>query len=312
MAVEKKTKLRIAFMGTPEFAVPILEALVSVGHEIICVYTQPPRTGGRGQKEKKTPIHIRAEKFGINVRAPKDFRFKQQQRAFADLNLDCAVVVAYGLILPGVILTAPKLGCLNIHASLLPRWRGAAPIQRAILTGDEESGVTIMQMDEGLDTGAMLMVGRVTITRETTGESLHNTLSEIGSALIIKVLNALMEGKIRPTDQPEDGVTYAKKLDRSEGHIDWRKPAEDIERLIRAFSPWPGGWFEVKGERIKILSAQVKNIDGVPGTVMDDKLTISCGVDGLQLNTVQRAGKSPMTVAEFLRGFKLPIGTVVN
>ena len=312
MAVEKKTKLRIAFMGTPEFAVPILEALVSVGHEIICVYTQPPRTGGRGQKEKKTPIHIRAEKFGINVRAPKDFRFKRQQRAFADLNLDCAVVVAYGLILPGVILTAPKLGCLNIHASLLPRWRGAAPIQRAILTGDEESGVTIMQMDEGLDTGAMLMVGRVTITRETTGESLHNTLSEIGSALIIKVLNALMEGKIRPTDQPEDGVTYAKKLDRSEGHIDWRKPAEDIERLIRAFSPWPGGWFEVKGERIKILSAQVENIDGVPGTVMDDKLTISCGVDGLQLNTVQRAGKSPMTVAEFLRGFKLPIGTVVN
>ena len=312
MVVEKKTKLRIAFMGTPEFAVPILEALVSVGHEIICVYTQPPRAGGRGQKEKKTPIHIRAEKFGINVRAPKDFRFKQQQRAFADLNLDCAVVVAYGLILPGVILTAPKLGCLNIHASLLPRWRGAAPIQRAILTGDEESGVTIMQMDEGLDTGAMLMVGRVAITRETTGESLHNTLSEIGSSLIIKVLNALMEGKIWPTDQPEDGVTYAKKLERSEGHIDWRKPAEDIERLIRAFTPWPGSWFEVKGERIKILSAQVENIDGVPGTVMDDKLTISCGVDGLQLNTVQRAGKSPMTVAEFLRGFKLPIGTVVN
>ena len=312
MAVEKKTKLRIAFMGTPEFAVPILEALVSVGHEIICVYTQPPRTGGRGQKEKKTPIHIRAEKFGINVRAPKDFRFKQQQRAFADLNLDCAVVVAYGLILPGVILTAPKLGCLNIHASLLPRWRGAAPIQRAILTGDEESGVTIMQMDEGLDTGEILMVGRVTITRETTGESLHNTLSEIGSSLIIKVLNALMEGKIWPTDQPEDGVTYAKKLERSEGHIDWRKPAEDIERLIRAFTPWPGSWFEVKGERIKILSAQVENIDGVPGTVMDDKLTISCGVDGLQLNTVQRAGKSPMTVVEFLRGFKLPIGTVVS
>jgi methionyl-tRNA formyltransferase len=312
MAGEKKTKLRIAFMGTSEFAVPILEALVSVGHEIICVYTQPPRAGGRGQKEKKTPIHIRAEKFGINVRAPKDFRFKRQQRAFADLNLDCAVVVAYGLILPGVILTAPKLGCLNIHASLLPRWRGAAPIQRAILTGDEESGVTIMQMDEGLDTGAMLMVGRVTITRETTGESLHNTLSEIGSSLIIKVLNALMEGKIWPKDQPEDGVTYAKKLERSEGHIDWRKPAEDIERLIRAFTPWPGSWFEVKGERIKILSAQVENIDGVPGTVMDDKLTISCGVDGLQLNTVQRAGKSPMTVAEFLRGFKLPIGTVVN
>jgi methionyl-tRNA formyltransferase len=312
MAVEKKTKLRIAFMGTPEFAVPILEALVSVGHEIICVYTQPPRAEGRGQKKKKTSIHIRAEKFGINVRAPKDFRFKRQQRAFADLNLDCAVVVAYGLILPGVILTAPKLGCLNIHASLLPRWRGAAPIQRAILAGDEESGVTIMQMDEGLDTGAMLMVGRVAITRETTGESLHNTLSEIGSSLIIKVLNDLMEDKIWLTDQPEDGVTYAKKLERSEGHIDWRKPAEDIERLIRAFTPWPGSWFEVKGERIKILSAQVENIDGVPGTVMDDKLTISCGVDGLQLNTVQRAGKSPMTVAEFLRGFKLPIGTVVN
>ena len=312
MAVEKKTKLRIAFMGTPEFAVPILEALVSVGHEIICVYTQPPRAGGRGQKEKKTPIHIRAEKLGIDVRAPKDFRFKQQQQAFAGLNLDCAVVVAYGLILPGVILTAPKLGCLNIHASLLPRWRGAAPIQRAILAGDEESGVTIMQMDEGLDTGAMLMAGRVAITGKTTGESLHDTLSETGSALIVKVLDALMEGKIRSTNQPDDGVTYAKKLERSEGHIDWRKPAEDIERLIRAFTPWPGSWFEVKGERIKILSAQVENIDGVPGTVMDDKLTISCGVDGLQLNTVQRAGKSPMTAVELLRGFKLPIGTVVN
>jgi methionyl-tRNA formyltransferase len=299
-------------MGTPEFSVPVLEALVSVGYEIICVYTQPPRAGGRGQKEKKSPVHIKAEELGIDVQVPKNFSSREQQLAFADLNLDCAVVVAYGIILPKLILAAPKLGCINIHASLLPRWRGAAPIQRAILAGDQETGVTIMQMDEGLDTGAILMLDRVAITKETTGERLHNTLSTIGSVLIVRALDALVKGAVRPIEQLGCGVTYAKKLERSEGHIDWQKSAEDIERLVRAFTPWPGSWFEFKGERIKILSANAAYGDGEPGTVMDNKPTISCGVGGLKLEKVQRAGKSPMTGVEFLRGFDLPIGSTVN
>ena len=312
MLFDSKTKLRLAFMGTPEFSVPILEALVLVGHEILCVYTQPPRAYGRGQKEKKTPVHIKAEELGIDVRVPKDFSSQEQQLAFAGLNLDCAVVVAYGLILPKSILTGPKLGCINIHASLLPRWRGAAPIQRAILAGDEETGVTIMQMDEGLDTGAILMLDRVAITKETTGESLHDNLSETGSVLIIRALDALVKGAVKPIEQLDYGVTYAKKLARSEGHIDWRDSAKDIERLVRAFTPWPGSWFEFKGERIKILSAQVEYVEGKPGTVRDDKPTIYCGFGGLKLEKVQRAGKSPMTGLEFLRGFDLPIGSTVN
>lgn len=312
MAYDKKTKLRIAFMGTPEFSLPILEALVSVGHDIVCVFTQPPRSGGRGQNKKKTPIHIRAEELAIDVHVPRDFSSKEQQLAFSDLNIDCAIVAAYGLILPKSILRAPKLGCLNVHASLLPRWRGAAPIQRAILAGDSESGVTIMQMDEGLDTGAILMLDRVKITRETTGESLHDKLSETGSALIIKALDSLVKGTAKSVEQPDHGITYAKKLERSEGHIDWQKPAEYIERLIRAFTPWPGSWFEVKGERIKILSASIEHVDAPPGTVMDDKLIISCGAGGLKLETLQRAGKNPMTADEFLRGFDIPIGTIVN
>ena len=299
-------------MGTPEFSVPVLEALVSVGHEIICVYTQPPRSGGRGQRERKTPVHIKAVELGIDVQVPKNFSSQEQQLAFSNLNLDCAVVVAYGLILPSLILTAPKLGCLNIHASLLPRWRGAAPIQRAILAGDQETGITIMQMNEGLDTGPILMLDRVAITKETTGESLHDKLSETGSALITKALDALVKGEIKPIEQLEDVATYAKKLERSEGHIDWKQSAEDIERLVRAFTPWPGSWFEFKGERIKILSANVEYVEGKPGTVMDNKPTIFCGVGGLKLEKVQRAGRSPTTGAELLRGFDLPIGSTVN
>ena len=312
MVADTKNRLRMAFMGTPEFSVPILEALVAAGHEVICVYTQPPRAGGRGQKKQKTPVHIKAEEFGFDIYTPNDFCSDEQQARFKNLNLDCAIVVAYGLILPKFILEAPRFGCLNIHASLLPRWRGAAPIQRAILAGDDESGVTIMQMDEGLDTGKMLMVNRVKITPKTTGKSLHDALSQTGSSLIIKTLDALTRAELRPAKQSRDGVTYAKKLERSEGLINWEKPADEIERLIRAFMPWPGSWFEAQGERIKILSAQVKNINGVPGTVIDNNLTIACGVGGLQLDTLQRAGKKPMTSAEFLRGFDLPSGTRVN
>ena len=304
--------MRLAFLGSPEFSVPFLEALGSVGDDIVCVFTQPPRSGGRGQNEKKTPIHIKAEELDIDVRVPQDLSSEEKQLAFASLNLDCAVVAAYGLMLPKSILSAPKLGCLNIHASLLPRWRGAAPIQRAILAGDTETGVTIMQMDEGLDTGAILMLDKIKITRETTGASLHDKLSKAGSVLIIRALEALVKGAVKPIEQLDDGVTYAKKLERSEGHIDWHEPAADIERLIRAFTPWPGSWFEVKGERIKILSANVEYADGPPGTVIDDKLIISCGVRGLKLETLQRAGKKPMTAAEFLRGFDLPIGTILN
>ena len=299
-------------MGTPEFSVPVLEALVSVGHEIICVYTQPPRSGGRGQKSRKTPVHTKAEELGIDVHIPTNFSSQEQQIVFSNLNLDCAVVVAYGLMLPKPILAAPKLGCLNIHASLLPRWRGAAPIQRAILAGEPETGITIMQMDEGLDTGAILMLDRVAITKETTGKSLHDKLSKIGSVLIIRALDALVKGTIKPIQQLEGVATYAKKLERSEGHIDWKESAEDIERLIRAFTPWPGSWFEFRGERIKILSANAEYVEGKPGTVMDNKPTIFCGAGGLKLEKVQRAGKSPMTGAEFLRGFDLPIGSTVN
>jgi len=298
-------------MGTPDFSVPVISTLVSSGHEIACVYTQPPRQIGRGQKKQKTPIHIKADDFGITVRTPENFFSIKEQDAFASLKLDCAVVVAYGLILPDPILNSPKFGCINIHASLLPRWRGAAPIQRAILAGDTESGITIMQMDEGLDTGAILMTGQVDITSETTGKSLHDDLSRIGCDLIVKTLADLSERAIKPTPQAENGVTYAKKLERIEGRIDWTQSAIDIERLIRAFTPWPGTWFEIAGERVKILSAQVVNVKGAPGTVVDDKLTVSCSSGGLQIGTVQRAGKSVVQASEFLRGFNLPVGTIL-
>ena len=311
MALRSRKNLRLAFMGTPDFSVPIISTLMASGHEVICVYTQPPRQIGRGQKKQKTPIHIKADHFGITVRTPENFSSKKEQDAFASLNLDCAVVVAYGLILPNAILNSPKFGCINIHASLLTRWRGPAPIQRAILARDMESGITIMQMNEGLDTGEILMTGQVDITSETTGESLHNDLSRIGCDLIIKALAGLSGGTIKSTPQPENGITYARKLERIEGRIDWTQSAIYVERLIRAFTPWPGAWFEVAGKRIKVLSAQVVNVNGVPGTVVDDKLTISCSVGGLQIETVQRAGKSVMGASEFLRGFNLPIGTIL-
>lgn len=302
-------KLRIAFMGTPDFSVPVLNALVTAGHEIVCVYSQPPRAAGRGQKEKLTPVHARAVELGFEVRTPKSLKSAEEHAAFTALDLDYAVVVAYGLILPQAILAAPRQGCLNIHASLLPRWRGAAPIQRAILAGDSESGVTIMQMDEGLDTGAMLLVEQVPLTLETTGESLHDALSEMGAELILK---ALASDALSPTAQPEDGVTYARKLARSEGHVDWTKPAAEIERLIRAFTPWPGSWFEVKGERIKIISAELATGSGQPGHVLDDQLTIACGSAALRLTKVQRAGKAVMAAGDFLRGFELPAGSQLS
>jgi methionyl-tRNA formyltransferase len=309
MADRKSDNLRLVFMGTPDFSVPVLNSLVTAGYDIVCVYSQPPRATGRGQKLKKTPIHLKAQELGIKVRTPKSLGSEEEVLVLESLNVDCAVVVAYGLLLPESILAMPRFGCLNIHASLLPKWRGAAPIQRAILSGDSETGVTIMRMDKGLDTGAILMAEKTPITNTTTGESLHNELSKIGANLILKALGGLKGALVDQKAQPGHGITYAKKLERLEGHINWKRPAIEIERLIRAFTPWPGSWFEIGNERIKILVAEIVEGAGEPGTVLDQYLTIACGEGGLRLKVIQRAGKVPMTTSNFLRGFPLPIGS---
>ncbi len=303
------TPLRIAFMGTPDFSVPILAALREAGHDVVCAYCQPPRAAGRGQKVRLSPVHNAAEKAGLEVRTPKSLKDEDAQREFAALELDAAVVAAYGLILPEPILTAPRLGCVNVHASLLPRWRGAAPIQRAIMAGETETGVTIMQMDKGLDTGPMLISEQIAITGETTGGSLHDALSELGARLIVDALDQLVAGNLTPHPQPEAGVTYAAKIEKSEARIDWTKSAGEIDRLIRAFSPWPGAWFAINGERIKILVGEVVERNGSAGEVLEDDLTVACGDGALRINRLQRAGKSPMDRQEFLRGYDLPKGT---
>ena len=302
-------QLKIAFMGTPDFSVPILDALLNAGHEIICVYSQPPRSAGRGQELKKTAVHRRAEELNLNVLTPQNFTQISDQIIFKNLSLDCAIVAAYGLILPESILEAPRLGCINVHASLLPRWRGAAPIQRAILAGDSISGVTIMRMDKGLDTGPVLNKETIPIHTNTTGESLHDELSVIGSRLIVETLAKLKNKEIVSVDQAEIGVTYANKLDRSEGCINWEKSAIEIERLIRAFTPWPGSWFNFGSERIKIHSAEISLKAGKPGTILDNNLTVACGSQSLRLKRIQRSGKGTMDTSDFLKGFKLPTGT---
>ncbi|EKE75834.1 methionyl-tRNA formyltransferase [Oceanibaculum indicum] len=306
------TRLRLAFMGTPDFSVPALKALIAAGHEIAAVYSQPPRPAGRGHKLTPSPVHAYAESQGIDVRTPKSLRNAEAQAAFAALNLDCAVVVAYGLILPKPILDAPRLGCVNIHASLLPRWRGAAPIQRAIQAGDAESGVTIMQMDEGLDTGPMLLSEAVPITAETTGQSLHDALSDMGGRMIVAALDGLDTGTLKPVAQPEAGVTYAAKLTREEALLDWTKPAAELERQIRAFDPWPGSFFLHQGERLKVLKAELANGSGTPGTVLDEALTVACGAGALRLLRVQRPGKAAMEADALLRGYPLPKGTILG
>jgi len=303
--------LRVAFMGTPDFSVPILQALVDAGHEVVCVYCQPPRAAGRGQKERLSPVHAAALDHGIEVRTPAKLKSAEDQEAFADLKLDVAVVAAYGLILPKEILEAPKHGCINVHASLLPRWRGAAPIQRAILAGDSESGVTIMQMDEGLDTGDMLLREPVAISAKTTGQSLHDELSIMGARLALEALSGITNGSLSPVSQPDDGVTYASKLEREEGRIDWRKSAREIDHQIRAFTPWPGAWFEYEGERLKVLKALPVDGSGPAGTILDG-LTIACGDGALRVETIQRAGKGPMAAQDFLNGYDLPAGTVLD
>ncbi len=305
-------RLRLAYMGTPDFAVPALAALIDAGHEIACVYSQPPRPAGRGQKERLSPVHAYAESQGIPVRTPVSLRDTAAQEEFAALKLDAAVVAAYGLILPKSVLEAPRLGCFNIHASLLPRWRGAAPIHRAILAGDRESGVTIMQMDEGLDTGDIISAESLPITDETTAEILHDALAALGARMIVDALEDVAAGNARATPQPEDGVCYAKKLSRDEGRFDWSRPAIELARAVRAYTPWPGAWFEHDGKRIKILAAVAVSGSGAPGTILDDRLTIACGDGALQLLTVQRSGRGPMDVQSFLLGYDLPQGTVLS
>ena len=295
-------------MGSPDFAVPSLNALVETGHDVVAAYCQPPRPAGRGKAERRTAVHQRAEQLGIEVRTPKTLRDEQEQARFRALDADIAVVAAYGLILPKPILEAPKAGCINVHASLLPRWRGAAPIQRAILAGDEVTGVTIMRMEEGLDTGPMLGAMITKVDRKTAGE-LTEALARLGAL----ALAAWLENPTQGTPQPEVGVTYAKKIDKAEARIHWSAPAKQIERQVRAFNPVPGAWFEVNGERLKLLEAAVgSDGSGQPGAVLDDCLNIACGEGYVRPLKIQRAGRGAMAPGELLRGFPIPKGTILK
>ena len=301
--------MRIVFMGTPAFAVPTLVALHEAGHELAAAYTQPPRPAGRGKQLQPSPVQQAAEALGIEVRHPETLRDMEAHMDFLSLEPEIAVVAAYGLMLPQPILAGPEHGCLNVHASLLPRWRGAAPIQRAILAGDHVTGVTIMRMERGLDTGPMLATARVPVEDKTSGE-LHAELAEIGARLMVETLAQL--DQLRPEPQPELGATYAAKIDKAEARIDWTKPAELIEREVRAFAPFPGSWLELDGERIKLLKARTVGVNGAPGTVLDEEFTVACGDAAILPQTIQRAGKPAMSAAEFLRGKPVPAGTVLR
>jgi len=300
--------LRLAFMGTPDFAVPLLAELLAQGHDIAAVYTQPARPKGRGYAEEPSPVAKLAAAHGLQLRTPPTLKTEEAQAEFAALGLDAAVVSAYGLILPKPILDAPRLGCFNLHASLLPRWRGAAPIQRAIMAGDEETGIMFMRMEEGLDTGPVLMAQSVRIGRRTSGE-LQNELARLGAYLMARALAALERGGIAERTQDETGVTYAKKILKEEARIDWSKSADEVDCLIRALSPAPGAWTEAKGERLKILYAEPEEGLGAPGEVLDGQLNIACGSGALRLVRLQRAGRGVMSATELLRGFALPRGT---
>lgn len=299
--------MRLIFMGTPEFSVSVLDQLVSAGHEIACVYSQPPRPAGRGKKPRLSPVHKRAEALGLEVRTPLNFKDDADRQAFVDLNADAAVVVAYGLILPQAILNAPKLGCFNIHASLLPRWRGAAPIQRAIMAGDAESGACIMQMEAGLDTGPVLTRDATPIKPADTAATLHDRLADMGANLMVQALETLPT--LVPVEQPIEGVTYAAKIDKTEAKIDWSKPAIEVDRLIRGISPFPGAWFMLNGERVKALQSELADGNGTAGTTLNDTLTVACGTGAVKLLKVQKAGKAPQTNNVFLLGTKVPTGT---
>ncbi|HTK59004.1 MAG TPA: methionyl-tRNA formyltransferase [Sphingomicrobium sp.] len=301
--------MRIIFMGSPDFAVPTLDALVDAGHDVVAAYTQPPRPAGRGKAERPTAVQERAGELGIEVRSPKSLKGEAEQHAFAELEADVAVVAAYGLILPQPILDAPMLGCLNVHGSLLPRWRGAAPVQRAIMAGDDCTGVTIMQMEAGLDTGPMLLKRAVEIEDKNAAQ-LTEELAKLGAAMMVEVLADLPS--YEPIEQPGEGVTYAAKISKEEARIDWSRPAAQLARQVQGLAPFPGAWFEANGERIKLLAADVEAGHGAPGEVIDDQLTIGCGNGALRPTLVQRAGKGAMGAGELLRGFAIPKGTVLR
>ncbi|KTE16627.1 methionyl-tRNA formyltransferase [Sphingopyxis sp. H115] len=303
--------MRIAFMGTPPFAVPTLAALHAAGHDIVAVYSQPPRPAQRGKKLQKSPVQVWAEEHGLPVRTPRSLKSEEAQAEFAALDLDVAVVAAYGLILPQAVLDAPREGCLNVHGSILPRWRGAAPVQRAILAGDAETGVTIMQMDAGLDTGAMRLVEKTPVARKSAG-ALTDELAEMGALMMVRTLSELHA--FIPEAQPDDGVTYAAKIDKSEARLDFLTSAVQVERQVRAFNPVPGAFFELDGERYKILAAEVVHpadtvAGATPGLTLDDALTIACNPGAIRATRVQRAGKPAMDAAELLRGRAIAKGT---
>ncbi len=300
--------MKLAFMGSPGFSVPSLMALVSAGHQVAAVYCQPAKPAGRGKALRPCPVEVAARELGLEVRTPKTLKDPEVQQAFADLDLDAAVVVAYGKILPKTILDMPKYGCLNVHASLLPRWRGAAPIHRALMAGDTQTGVQIMQMEEGLDTGPILLSEAIDITPQDTTGSLHDTLAHLGAKLLPPALSALERGSLVPTPQAEEGVTYANKIDKAEAQIDWSQPAQQVDGHIRGLSPFPGAWFDHKGTRIKVLMSEVTTGAGAPGTVLDDGLTIACGDGAVRLRTLQRAGKAPQDAETFLRGYGIAKG----
>ena len=307
--------MRIVFMGTPDFAVPALRAVLAAGHEVAAVYTQPPREAGRGMNLRKSPVHRAADEAGLPVLTPETLKAPGEAERFRALQADAAVVVAYGLILPKEILEATPHGAFNIHASFLPRWRGAAPINRAIMAGDTQSGVTIMRVTEGLDAGPVCLASRVKIGPDMTAGELHDALAPLGAELMVKALAALGEGRLDCRPQNDAAATYAPKLDPRETRINWRLPARDVHDRIRGLSPHPGAWFEIalggKRERIKVLRAAAAKGSGPAGTLLDDELTIACGKGAVRLTEVQRAGRKPMQAAEFLRGVKLKPGTVL-
>jgi methionyl-tRNA formyltransferase len=298
--------MRLIFMGTPDFSVPALDALHAAGHEIAAVYTRAPQPAGRGQKERPSPVNTRADALGLPVRTPRTLRDADAQAAFAAHGAEAAVVVAYGLILPQPVLDAPARGCFNIHASLLPRWRGAAPIHRAIMAGDAETGIAIMAMEAGLDTGPVLLRKAVPIGPADTAGTLHDTLAALGARLIVDAL-AHLDG-LPPLPQPEEGVTYAAKIDKAEARVDWTRPAAHVDRQIRGLSPFPGAWTEFDGDRLKLLLSETAPGGGAPGTVIDSAPTVACGDGAVRLLRLQRAGRGPQDGADFLRGFPLAPG----
>lgn len=303
-------------MGTPQFSVPVLEAILAAGHEVVAVYTQPPRPAGRGMAESKSPVHAAAGKHGLTVITPKNFKAEEDRAVFAGLRADAAVVVAYGLLLPEAVLNAPRLGCYNLHASKLPRWRGAAPIQRAIMAGDDVTAVMVMRMEKGLDTGPICLSHEIAITEDMTAATLHDALSQAGAPLMVEALRQLEAGTLRQTPQPEHGVTYAAKIDKAEARIDFARPAREVAAHIRGLSPFPGAWTNIGSgsaqERLKVLNAVAVQGAGEPGEVLDGELTVACAQGAVRLTQVQRAGKKPVSAGEFLHGLPLGAGSRIG